>query len=260
MAQDAPTTACSAGSSPASCRRRWSTRTSARSPSWTSARPRAATRSSSRARHAADLLEVDDEDLAAVRRRRAAPRAARARARSGPTASTSSTPAARRRGRPSSTSTSTSIPRYADDPLRLPWSPGPGTRTRSPPPARPWLDDARIDRRRSWAPSSGALDERPARAGGPARGPHDRRAAAEPLRRGPHRRAAGGGRRAGRGAAPRLLVRAEGRVVSGGVDVHLFDGLSVADGERLVGRAPGDRSTPSRTCPARRSSPRTRCA
>ena len=34
--------------------------------------------------------------------------------------------------------------------------------------------------------------------------------------------------------APRgLLVRAEGRAVSGGVDVHLFDGLSVEDGGRL---------------------------
>ena len=30
-----------------------------------------------------------------------------------------------------------------------------------------------------------------------------------------------------------LLVRAEGRVVSGGVDVHLFDGLSVADAAAL---------------------------
>src|ERR1700722_9936333 len=36
-----------------------------------------------------------------------------------------------------------------------------------------------------------------------------------------------------------LLIRAEGRVVSGGVDVHVFDGLSVADAgalwERLLG-------------------------
>jgi enoyl-CoA hydratase len=36
-----------------------------------------------------------------------------------------------------------------------------------------------------------------------------------------------------------LLIRAEGRVVSGGVDVHVFDGLSAADGgelwERLLG-------------------------
>lgn len=30
-----------------------------------------------------------------------------------------------------------------------------------------------------------------------------------------------------------LLIRAEGRVVSGGVDVHLFDGLGVEDGGRL---------------------------
>jgi enoyl-CoA hydratase/carnithine racemase len=30
-----------------------------------------------------------------------------------------------------------------------------------------------------------------------------------------------------------LLVRAEGRVVSGGVDVHLFDGLSIEQGARL---------------------------
>jgi enoyl-CoA hydratase len=30
-----------------------------------------------------------------------------------------------------------------------------------------------------------------------------------------------------------LLVRAEGRAVSGGVDVHMFDGLSASDGERL---------------------------
>jgi enoyl-CoA hydratase len=30
-----------------------------------------------------------------------------------------------------------------------------------------------------------------------------------------------------------LLVRAEGRVVSGGVDVHLFDGLTPEDGARL---------------------------
>ena len=30
-----------------------------------------------------------------------------------------------------------------------------------------------------------------------------------------------------------LLIRAEGRVVSGGVDVHLFDGLSVAEGANL---------------------------
>ncbi len=35
-------------------------------------------------------------------------------------------------------------------------------------------------------------------------------------------------------APPRgLLIRAEGRVVSGGVDVHLFDGLSVAEGAAL---------------------------
>jgi len=35
-------------------------------------------------------------------------------------------------------------------------------------------------------------------------------------------------------APPRgLLIRAEGRVVSGGVDVHLFDGLSVEDAGRL---------------------------
>ena len=35
-------------------------------------------------------------------------------------------------------------------------------------------------------------------------------------------------------ARPRgLLIRAQGRVVSGGVDVHLFDGLSVADGQQL---------------------------
>jgi enoyl-CoA hydratase len=36
------------------------------------------------------------------------------------------------------------------------------------------------------------------------------------------------------GERPRgLLIRAEGRVVSGGVDVHLFEGLSAADGSRL---------------------------
>lgn len=35
-------------------------------------------------------------------------------------------------------------------------------------------------------------------------------------------------------APPRgLLVRAEGRVVSGGVDVHIFDGRTVEEGERL---------------------------
>ena len=32
-----------------------------------------------------------------------------------------------------------------------------------------------------------------------------------------------------------LLVRAEGRVVSGGVDVHLFDGLSVRGGGASCG-------------------------
>lgn len=36
-----------------------------------------------------------------------------------------------------------------------------------------------------------------------------------------------------RDSARGLLVRAEGKVVSGGVDVHLFDGLSSADGARL---------------------------
>ena len=43
--------------------------------------------------------------------------------RSSRTASTSSTPAGRPPGRRSSTSTCTSIPRYEDDPLKLPWIP-----------------------------------------------------------------------------------------------------------------------------------------
>jgi enoyl-CoA hydratase len=36
-----------------------------------------------------------------------------------------------------------------------------------------------------------------------------------------------------------LLVRAEGRVVTGGVDVHVFDGLTAADGDRLWRRLLG---------------------
>jgi enoyl-CoA hydratase/carnithine racemase len=36
-----------------------------------------------------------------------------------------------------------------------------------------------------------------------------------------------------------LLVRAEGRVVTGGVDVHVFDGLTSADGDRLWRRLLG---------------------
>ena len=59
-------TASSARSSPASCRRRSSTRTSGRSRSWTSTRRRAATLLVIPRRHARDLLEIDQEDLAAT--------------------------------------------------------------------------------------------------------------------------------------------------------------------------------------------------
>ena len=56
-----------------------------------------------------------------------------------------------------------------------------------------------------------------------------------------------------------LLVRAEGRAVSGGVDVHLFDGLTVTTRPRS-GASCSTSSTPSRSCRCRRCSPRTRCA
>jgi enoyl-CoA hydratase len=56
-----------------------------------------------------------------------------------------------------------------------------------------------------------------------------------------------------------LLVRAEGRAVSGGVDVHLFDGLSVDDAAPC-GASCWTSCTPSRSCRCRRCSPPTRCA
>ena len=72
--------------------------------------------------HAADLMEVSDEDLSG----RCSPPAAwrsKIEARSSPTASTSSTPAA-----PAAWQTIFHfhlhvIPRYDDDPLKLPWIP-----------------------------------------------------------------------------------------------------------------------------------------
>ena len=77
--------------------------------------------------HAADLLEIADEDLAACRGRAAARRSGR-RTSSGPTASTCST-------RAGATAWQTVfhfhvhvIPRYDGDPLRLPWVPEPGDR------------------------------------------------------------------------------------------------------------------------------------
>ena len=100
-------TASSAGSSPATCRRRSSTPTSTRSPSWTSTRRRRGTRWSCRGTHTADLMEISDEDLSGptlAARRLAQADEGGARARR---ASTSSTPAGRPPGRRSSTSTST---------------------------------------------------------------------------------------------------------------------------------------------------------
>ena len=116
-------TASSAGSSPARCRARSSTPTSTPSRSWTSTRRPGATRWSSRATHSADLIEISDEDL---ERHDTSPRAGWPRGwrrRSSRTASTSSTAC-----RPAAWQTVFHfhvhvIPRYEDDPLKLPWIP-----------------------------------------------------------------------------------------------------------------------------------------
>ena len=168
---------------------------------------------------------------------RAAPRSgsrARRRRTSAPTASTSSTRAARRRGRPSSTSTSTSSRATRTTRCSCRGSPAPGD-----------TDEIKAAAEELQAMSRArALD---ARAGRPARRPDDRQAAAQPLRRGGLRRRsiaaidAGPARPTPRG----LLLRAEGRAWTGGVDVNMFHGLSPDGGaERVAPRLrarPGDR-------------------
>ena len=57
-----------------------------------------------------------------------------------------------------------------------------------------------------------------------------------------------------------LLIDARGRVVSGGVDVHTFDGMSARAGRGAVGGAARHDRAASRTCRARRCSRPTRCA
>ena len=96
--------------------------------------------------------------------------------------------------------------------------------------------------------SAGGAD--PARARRAARGADARRAAAEPLRPGDDGRPAGRGRPSSpptRRAA--LLIRAEGRVVSGGVDVHRFVGVTPGRRAPRCGASCSRRSTPSRSCP-----------
>ncbi len=111
------------------------------------------------------------------------------------------------------------IPRYADDPLRLPWVPGRGTPTRSPRRGR----SCPHDRSRSWRleddgplkvltiakPPLNLFDEEVDR------GLH---AAIEALSADPPRG---------------LLVRAEGKVWTGGVDVNLFATLTPETGAEL---------------------------
>ena len=100
------------------------------------------------------------------------------------------------------------IPRYDDDPLRLPGQP------RQADPER-----AGGGRRRSSV-AKGALRARRRRRRG-----RDRRPAAQPLRRRDGQRDPS--RRSTRPrAAGRLLVRAEGEVFTGGADVNVFEGLS----------------------------------
>ena len=57
-----------------------------------------------------------------------------------------------------------------------------------------------------------------------------------------------------------LLIRAEGSVVSGGVDVHLFDGLTPSSGGALWDELLRDDPRARGPAAARRSSPRTGCA
>ncbi len=55
-----------------------------------------------------------------------------------------------------------------------------------------------------------------------------------------------------------VLINAEGRAVSGGVDVHVFDGLTPETGAALWTELLAARSTRSKSCPRRSSSPPTR--
>ena len=88
------------------------------------------------------------------------------------------------------------------------------------------------------------------RARGRARGRHLRLAAAEPVRR---RAGAGaGGRRSAeleRSHPRAVLFRAEGRVVSGGVDVELFAALDGREAAARTVRRPGDDRPPRRRAP-----------
>ena len=114
------------------------------------------------------------------------------------------------------------IPRYRDDPLRLPWVPGPGRRRRD---RRRRRGAARLMARAGRA-SSATARSRSSPSTRPPLNLFDAamiaalQAAVADVAADPPRG---------------LLVRAEGRVVSGGVDVHLFDGLEPAGGGRGCG-------------------------
>ena len=137
------------------------------------------------------------------------------------------------------------VPRYADDPLKLPWVPAPGDIDEIAAPAeelRAMPATVRLEREgrsRSLtlaSPPLNLFDE--AMFDGLHAG--DRRVEADPPRG--------------------LLFRAEGRVVSGGVDVgKVFDGLTVAGGGGAVEGAARD-DPPRRGAAAPECSRPTRCA
>ena len=215
----------------ASSRRRTSTRTSGRSPSWTSTPPRAAMRSSSRARTPPTCS-------------RSRPRTSRAVARAGQRLAGR---AKERLGADGVNLLNSCGARRLADRLPLPRARDPALRRR---------------------PAAAAVDARPGRPrrdrGGRGGAAHD--APAAPRARRPARRRHASTRRRSTSSTERwataleaaiaelerepprgLLLRAEGRVVSGGVDVNLFQ-------DRVGRRRRGERllATCCRSCRARR--------